>query len=180
MSTPAVRIRLMQLEDINQVVALDRLSFNLPWSANSYRFELLENQTSRLWVSELVTDEQPGKIVAMIVVWQIMDEAHIATIAVAPEYRRLGIGRHLLAFALKHAAQDGLVTATLEVRAGNLAAQALYEQFGFHLAGVRPGYYQDNHEDALIMDAKLDRLAEWIYSTESTLILPKEKENEAR
>lgn len=180
MSTTAVCIRAMQLDDIEQVVALDRLSFSLPWSANSYRFELLENQSSRLWVSELVTDFQPGKIVAMIVVWQIVDEAHIATIAVHPDYRRLGVGRHLLAFALKHAAQDGLVTATLEVRAGNLAAQSLYEHFGFKVAGIRPRYYQDNHEDAWIMDARLDRLAEWIFSTESTLILPKEKENEAR
>jgi ribosomal-protein-alanine N-acetyltransferase len=180
MSTPVVHLRAMQMDDIEQVAALDRLSFSLPWSANSYRFELLENQASRLWVAELLDDDQPVKIVAMIVIWQIVDEAHIATLAVHPEYRRLGLGRRLLAFALMEAARGGLTTATLEVRAGNLAAQALYRQFGFFIAGVRPRYYLDNHEDALIMDVKLDGLADWIYNTEDTLILPKENENEAR
>jgi ribosomal-protein-alanine N-acetyltransferase len=180
MSTQVIRIRAMQMEDIEQVAALDRLSFSLPWPANSYRFELLENQTSRLWVSELEEDDQPRIILAMIVVWQIVDEAHIATIAVHPDYRRLGIGKHLLAYALKHAAQQGMMNATLEVRAGNLAAQALYEQFGFYVAGVRHRYYQDNYEDALIMDVKLEGLADWIRCTENTLILLEEKENEAR
>ena len=180
MSAQEIRIRAMQIEDIEQVAALDRMSFSLPWSANSYRFELFENQNSCLWVSELVREDQPPLIIAMIVVWQIVDEAHIATIAVHPDYRRLGIGKHLLAYSLKHAAQQGMLTATLEVRAGNLAAQALYAQFGFYVAGVRHRYYQDNFEDALVMDAKLAGLEEWISCTENTLILPKEKENEAR
>lgn len=180
MSAQVIRIRAMKIEDVEQVAALDRMSFSLPWSANSYRFELFENQNSHLWVSEMVHEDQPPQIVAMIVLWQILDEAHIATIAVHPDYRRLGIGKHLLAYSLKHAAQQGLVTATLEVRAGNQAAQALYEQFGFYIAGVRHRYYQDNHEDALIMDVKLAGLADWICCTENTLMIPKEKENEAR
>jgi [ribosomal protein S18]-alanine N-acetyltransferase len=174
MSRPLILIRSMQMEDIEKVVAIDRLSFSLPWPTSSYRFELLENKTSRLWVSEHIGDGSQGRIVAMIVVWNIVDEAHIATIAVHPEYRRLGIGKHLLAYALKDALQQGMHTATLEVRAGNQAAQAMYRQFGFVTAGIRLRYYQDNQEDALIMTARLENLASWIQATENTMILSQE------
>jgi len=179
MSSPAILIRLMQMEDVEQVVAIDRLSFSLPWPANSYRFELLENQSSHLWVAECVGDGNPVRIVAMIVVWHIVDEAHIATIAVHPDYRRLGIGKRLLAFTLKDAVDQGMHSATLEVRAGNLAAQTMYSQFGFYIAGVRPRYYQDNQEDAMLMSAKLDGRADWIRSAENTLTLRKEADHES-
>jgi ribosomal-protein-alanine N-acetyltransferase len=174
MSSPVVVIRSMQPEDIEPVVAIDRLSFSLPWPTSSSRFELFENQTSRLWVSELSEDGSPERIVAMIVVWNIVDEAHIATIAVHPAYRRMGIGKHLLAYALKDGVQQGMRTSTLEVRAGNQAAQELYRQFGFVTAGIRLHYYQDNQEDALIMTAQLDDLASWVYTTENTMILRQE------
>jgi [ribosomal protein S18]-alanine N-acetyltransferase len=174
MSRPIVVIRPMQMEDIEPVAAIDRLSFSLPWPTSSYRFELFENQTSRLWVSELFEDGSPYRIVAMTVVWNIVDEAHIATIAVHPAYRRMGIGKHLLAYTLKDGLQQGMRTATLEVRAGNQAAQALYHQFGFITAGMRLHYYQDNQEDAMIMTARLDDLASWVYATENTMILRQE------
>jgi [ribosomal protein S18]-alanine N-acetyltransferase len=174
MSRPLILIRSMQMEDIEQVVAIDRLSFSLPWPTSSYRFELLENKTSRLWVSEQIGDGSQGRIVAMIVVWNIVDEAHIATIAVHPEYRRLGIGKHLLAYALKDAVQQGMHTSTLEVRAGNQAAQVMYRQFGFETVGIRLRYYQDNQEDALIMTARLENLASWIQATDNTMILSQE------
>jgi [ribosomal protein S18]-alanine N-acetyltransferase len=174
MSSPLILIRSMQMEDIEQVVAIDRLSFSLPWPTSSYRFELLENKASRLWVSEHIGEVSKGRIVAMIVVWNIVDEAHIATIAVHPEYRRLGIGKHLLAYALKDAVQQGMHTATLEVRAGNQAAQTMYRQFGFAIAGIRLHYYQDNQEDAMIMTARLNNLASWVHATENTMILSQE------
>jgi len=179
MSSPAILIRAMQMEDIEQVVAIDRLSFSLPWPANSYRFELKENKTSRLWVVERVDDGNPAKIIAMIVVWQIVDEAHIATIAVHPEYRQLGIGKRLLAYALRAARWQGMHTATLEVRAGNLAAQAMYCKFGFVIAGIRPHYYQDNQEDALIMTAKLDGLVDHIHTSENPKIIYEEADRES-
>lgn len=179
MSSPAIQIRLMQIEDIEQVVAIDRLSFSLPWPANSYRFELQENKTSRLWVAERVEDNLPHQIVAMIVMWQIVDEAHIATIAVHPQFRRLGIGKGLLAFALKDTSRMGMRTATLEVRAGNLAAQAMYSQFGFMIEGVRPRYYQDNQEDALVLTVKLEDHASWLRYAENPMNLPEEADRES-
>ena len=87
----------------------------------------------------------------MIVMWLIVDEAHIATIAVHPDFRRQGIAARLLITALLNAFQNQMIQATLEVRAGNQAAQVLYQNFGFTVVGVRAHYYRDNHEDAWIM-----------------------------
>jgi len=145
------RIRPMQPEDLEAVKEIDRLSFSLPWPENAYRFELFENPGSRLWVAELQPSEAQPVIAGVIVVWLILDEAHIATLAVHPQYRRCGLARELLATALLAAIRAGMRLATLEVRAGNLAAQQLYRHFGFEVVGSRPRYYRDNNEDALIM-----------------------------
>lgn len=144
-------IRPMVLEDLPAVQEIDRLSFTLPWPASSFRYELLENDRSQLWVAEALHPNGQKTIIGAIVVWLVVDEAHIATLAVHPEYRQMGIGKRLLITALRAAQQAGMQIATLEVRAGNLAAQALYQQFGFQVVGKRSAYYQDNHEDALIM-----------------------------
>lgn len=146
-----IHVRPMTGEDLEQVVAIDRMSFSLPWPPSSYRFELNENPSSRLWVAEIQEEDGKNRIVGMIVVWLIMDEAHIATIAVHPEYRKRGIGRRLLVEALRESVQMGVISATLEVRVGNLAAQKLYKDLGFDVVSTRPRYYMDNNEDALIM-----------------------------
>jgi len=87
----------------------------------------------------------------VIVVWFIIDEAHIATLAVHPSYRGFGVAKCLLTTALKSALDKGMKLATLEVRANNHAAQALYRHFGFENVGQRRRYYRDNNEDAIIM-----------------------------
>jgi [ribosomal protein S18]-alanine N-acetyltransferase len=135
------------MEDVPVVHEIDMLSFSLPWPERSFRFELTENPTSRGWVAEV-----SGKVVAMLVLWLIVDEAHIATIAVHPDFRRQGLGEQILLHALKAVRDEGARRAFLEVRAGNSAAQAMYEKYGFEVAGVRPGYYRDNNEDALLMN----------------------------
>ena len=145
---PSLQIRPMRLEDVPRVVQIDQLSFSMPWPEKSYRFELTQNPGSRLWVAEC---SDPSRIVGMIVMWLIVDEAHIATIAVHPDFRLQGIAARLLTTALFNAVQNQMIQATLEVRAGNQAAQALYQNFGFTVVGVRPHYYRDNHEDAWIM-----------------------------
>ena len=137
--------------------AIDKISFTMPWPESAYRYELFENISSLLWVAEA---QEPGgalRVVGMVVVWLVVDEAHIATIAVHPDYRGLGIAQELLCAGLIEAIEKGMRSATLEVRAHNLAAQRLYRRFRFEDAGVRPRYYRDNFEDALIMTAhKLD------------------------
>jgi ribosomal-protein-alanine N-acetyltransferase len=144
--------RRMEETDIEQVFAIDQRSFSLPWSERSYRFEVTDNPNSRPWVAETTHPDGRKEIVGMAVVWMIVDEAHIGTIAVHPDFRGLGIGRELMLAALRQAAQDGCVKACLEVRSGNVVAQNLYRSLGFEVVGVRPRYYKDNQEDAFLMD----------------------------
>ena len=147
----AISIRPMKSEDLAQVQTIDRLSFSMPWPSSAYEYELYENPLSLLWVAEAHMPEGEDIVVGMVVVWLIVDEAHIATIAVLPEYRGQGIARCLLVTALQAVIRRNFRIATLEVRSGNLAAQNLYSRFGFATVGFRPQYYRDNNEDALIM-----------------------------
>jgi len=149
----SIRYRKMTLDDITQVHQIDILSFNLPWPEKSYQFELNQNPNSILWVAEALQD-QPGAVpiqVGMIVIWLIMDEAHVATLAIHPDFRGLGLSKKLLAIGLHESIQRGAVESTLEVRASNLFAQKLYEKFGYQIVGLRPRYYHDNNEDAILM-----------------------------
>jgi ribosomal-protein-alanine N-acetyltransferase len=136
----------MTMDDLEQVVAIDQISFSLPWPARSFKFELTDNPASRCWVIEV-----DGKIAAMVVAWMIVDEIHIATIATHPDYREQGLGKQLLLYTLKSAMEEGAVTSFLEVRAGNSIAMKMYVDFGFVETGRREGYYKDNNEDAILM-----------------------------
>ncbi len=149
--TFTLHFRPMQLEDIEAVQAIDRASFSTPWPTRAYHYELNSNSKSILWVAEINSPDGEKLIVGMTVVWLIIDEAHIATIAVHPDYRQLGIGAHLLAKSLESVIRRGAEQATLEVRASNHAAQSLYKRFGFEVVGRRPRYYKDNAEDAILM-----------------------------
>lgn len=140
----------MTLDDVARVHQIDQLSFAMPWSERSYRFELTENKNAVAWVAER-KDLESTQVIGMIVIWAILDEAHIATVAIHPDYRGQGLGRRLLARALMAAHERGARLAYLEVRRGNLTAQKLYNQFGFEVVGERPRYYIDNNEDALLM-----------------------------
>lgn len=151
-SSSLIRLREMKIDDVERVHAIDQLSFSLPWSERSFRFELTENRNSSVWVAEIVGEEgAPPAVIGMIVVWIVLDEAHIATLAVHPDYRKLGAGRCLLTQGLRASAERGAQIAYLEVRKSNLAAQALYESFSFEVVGERKRYYKDNQEDALLM-----------------------------
>jgi ribosomal-protein-alanine N-acetyltransferase len=141
-----VSFRRMELGDVPAIHEIDRLSFSLPWPERSFRYEIMENPVSRGWVAE--TD---GRVVAMLVLWFVVDEAHIATIATHPDFRQRGIGESLMIEALKAVYLEGARRAFLEVRAGNLVAQDLYKKYGFSVDGIRLRYYKDNNEDAILM-----------------------------
>lgn len=144
-------IRSMRLDDLPAVHEVDRTSFSMPWPESAYRYELLENPQSMLWVAEALLSEGKPKVVGSIVIWLILDEAHIATLSTHPDYRDQGIAKELLATALEAAVRRGFAKALLEVRAHNTIAQNLYHKFGFEVVGRRPRYYHDNKEDALLM-----------------------------
>jgi ribosomal-protein-alanine N-acetyltransferase len=165
-------IRKMTLDDVPAVVDLDQRSFSLPWPERSFRFELTDNPASRCWVAEL-----DGNIIGMIVVWLIVDEAHVATIATHPDFRRKGIAKRLLSHALQKLLEQGARSSFLEVRASNLAAQELYRKFGYEETGRRPRYYKDNDEDAILMN--LDSLdVERLFLDDHPSTLDKEEQNE--
>ncbi len=132
--------------DVPAVHEIDLLAFTLPWPERSFRFEVTSNPVSRCWVAEV-----DGRVAGMAVVWMIVDEAHVATIATHPDFRRQGIGGKLLTHLLRSAMGEGAVRSLLEVRASNEAAQSMYRRFGYVEDGRRPRYYKDNNEDAILM-----------------------------
>jgi ribosomal-protein-alanine N-acetyltransferase len=146
----SVSFRRMLEADMPAVHQIDHSSFSMPWPERSFRFEVTSNPAARCWVAE-----QEGQVVAILVIWMIVDEAHIATIATHPEFRRRGIGRELLVHALREAVQEGAQRAFLEVRAGNETALAMYHGMGFAEDGRRRRYYKDNGEDAILMSMDL-------------------------
>jgi ribosomal-protein-alanine N-acetyltransferase len=113
----------------------------------------------------------------MIVVWLIVEEAHVATIATHPDFRRKGIAKRLLSHALQKLMEQGARSSFLEVRESNLAAQAMYRKFGYEETGRRRRYYKDNDEDAILMN--LDSLsAERLLFDDQPSTADKEEQNE--
>jgi ribosomal-protein-alanine N-acetyltransferase len=141
-----IEIRRMELKDIPEVVEIDRSSFTLPWTERSFKYEVQENTAARCWVTTV-----DGRVVSMLVLWIIVDEAHIATIATHPHFRRRGFARQVLVKSLVSARGEGAIKALLEVRARHVVAQKIYCDIGFVEVGRRPMYYRDNGEDAVLM-----------------------------
>ena len=144
--TPVLLVRPMTVDDLADVQLIERASFTTPWPSNAYRQELETNRLAQYLVASLA-----GTIVAYGGIWLMVDEAHVTTFAVHPRYRRRRIGERLLVALLDLAIDRRAREATLEVRLSNLAARRLYEKYGFRPVGIRPRYYSDDHEDALIM-----------------------------
>ncbi len=149
-------VRAMAMEDLRAVLNIDRLSFPLPWSEKTYQYEIKENPSSYMYVVEVFKDGIP-KIVGYAGFWYIVDEAHISTLAVHPDYRGYRIGELLLDTVVNHAEKLNAKIITLEVRISNQIAINLYEKFDFKVVGSRPRYYRDNNEDALLMTRKNPR-----------------------
>jgi ribosomal-protein-alanine N-acetyltransferase len=136
----------MRLEDLAEVQRIEEASFSTPWPENAYRSELMTNRLASYLVARAA-----GRIVAYGGMWLMVDEAHITTFAVHPAWRRQRIGERLLLAFFDLARDRHAREATLEVRLSNLAARRLYEKYGFRPVRLRPRYYSDNNEDALIM-----------------------------
>ena len=142
----AVRVEPMTVADLPAVHAIERASFSVPWPDDAYRNELLTNRLASYIVARAGDD-----IVGFGGLWVMVDEAHITTFAVEPRWRRRGVGEWLLLALLDRALDRHAREATLEVRLSNVPARRLYEKYGFRPVGIRPRYYSDNGEDALIM-----------------------------
>lgn len=133
-------------DDIPEILSLDQECFARPWSEALFTHEIL-SPTSMVFIAR---DKE--SFVGFISMMMVYDEAHITNVAVSIPYRRRRIAYSLLQIAESAAAACGMLRLTLEVRVGNSAARALYEKFGYTAVGIRPHYYDDNGEDAVIMD----------------------------
>ena len=145
---PPVKLTLqpMSVEDIPAVHAIESASFPTPWPPYAFRQELETNRMAHYLVVRA-----GERVIAYAGIWLMVDEAHVTTFAVLPAYRRRGVGGLLMSGLMALSADTGATVLTLEVRLGNVAARQLYQRFGFRPVGVRPRYYSDNGEDALIM-----------------------------
>jgi ribosomal-protein-alanine N-acetyltransferase len=140
----------MRPEDLEDVLAIERVSFSMPWSRGAFLYEMEQNRVARCWVTR-----EGARLVGYLCLWEVADELHITNIAVHPATRRRGIGRALLRTVLDEARGRGPRLVVLEVRPSNHGARTLYESFGFRVVGRRRGYYYDTGEDALVMEAGL-------------------------
>ncbi len=136
----------MTVDDLGAVQEIEGESFTTPWPPHAYRSEL---ETNRL--AHYIVARYGDQLVGFAGMWLMVDEAHITTFAVRKTWRRQGVGERLLLAILDLAKARGAREATLEVRPSNHPARKLYEKYGFALVGVRPRYYSDDNEDALIM-----------------------------
>ncbi|MCD6474965.1 MAG: ribosomal protein S18-alanine N-acetyltransferase [Anaerolineaceae bacterium] len=145
-------IRRMKAEDLHRVWEIDVQSFSLPWTESSFRNDYFINKNSRMWVVETLDDGGNPLVIGSMVAWLILDEVHLGTIAVDTDFRKRGIGETLIRTLLQEMTSEGAVRVELEVRKSNIAAQSLYQKFGFIIKGEHKNYYSDNHEDALLME----------------------------
>ena len=146
-------IRVMTAEDLAQVIVLERDAFKNPWSPELLRRELYHVWSTILLAEEPAPEPHQGETVLLgcIIFWVVHDELHILNIAVGSSQRRRGVARALLTSALERGRARHCTLATLEVRRSNVAALELYKAFAFRIVGVRPNYYVDEGEDALVM-----------------------------
>jgi ribosomal-protein-alanine N-acetyltransferase len=162
----------MRIEDVPTVSEIEQIVFTLPWSSTAFAYELRNNASAQYhvlryvpWVHRSWEDRVLPRSVRRFLpshksdqsllgyggFWLALEEAHICTLAMRPEWRGRGLGELLLASLVECAIEHHAELITLEVRVSNTTAQNLYQKYGFEIVGRRKGYYSDNGEDALIM-----------------------------
>lgn len=140
-------VPLTSAQEIDGILAVEAESFTNPWTRDMYLAELENRGVSFFFLAK----NEAGQIVGFCSFWYVLDEVHVNNLAVLPEYRRRGVASSILKRMFTETRRMGAKRVTLEVRRSNLAAQHLYENFGFAVAGVRRGYYRQPEEDALIL-----------------------------
>jgi ribosomal-protein-alanine N-acetyltransferase len=141
-----VRLRRLELGDLDAIERIERASYPTPWSRSMFASELAKPSSLSLGAVD-----DTGALVGYLVLSRYVDAWHVMNVAVAPDRRREGVASALLRQLLDETKDDVQRGYTLEVRVSNVGAISLYEGFGFKPKGVRRGYYTDNREDALIM-----------------------------
>lgn len=146
----APTVRPMTVEDLDEVLVIERASFQTPWSRGAFQYELTQNRVARCLVVR-----EGRALSGYLCLWEIGREIHVTNVAVDPARRRRGLARLLLGTVLEDARARAIELVFLEVRPTNSDAVRLYESLGFRVIGRRKGYYFDTGEDALVMEATL-------------------------
>jgi [ribosomal protein S18]-alanine N-acetyltransferase len=141
-----VSVRPAVLKDLDFVMDIECRSFPSPWSRETLKEEL----DGRNW-SHVQVAESGGNAVGFMIYWIVLDEMHLLNLAVHPDWRRMGIAAAMLHRLMSVANKENTAKIFLEVRTSNRSAQMLYRKFGFKPIGIRPKYYTDNGEDAVVM-----------------------------
>ena len=141
---------LMDQSHVESIARLESVCFNDPWSINSIQSEL--NNALSLWVVAV----ESNRVVGYVGSQSVMGWADMMNLAVDPDYRNRGIGRELVAQLIKRLKENEVTCLTLEVRVSNTPAVNLYNSLGFCEVGIRPGYYRNPKEDALILRREWD------------------------
>jgi len=149
--TGRIEIRGMSEGDLDEVMQIERRSFPTPWSRRLFERELLLPYAKAFVALEI----PPNQVVGYICFWLVAQETHILNLAAHPERRRRGIGSRLLRYGVNYCREKGAQEITLEVRRSNYQAISLYRNFQFQPRGIRPHYYSDSGEDAVIMSLRL-------------------------
>ena len=143
-------IRRMTADDIEKVLVVERACFSHPWSAEVFSATLLLPY-AHYYVAEITDEDGTQKIIGECGVRDIVGEGEITNVAVHPDWQGFGIASRMLGDVLARSLEEGMTAFTLEVRAGNRPAIALYEKYGFRTEGIRADFYDKPVEDALIM-----------------------------
>ncbi len=151
---PEIRVRRMSEEDLDEVLELQSQAFTHPWSAELFKREMTHDWSTILLAEDLEL-EGARRILGFLIYWLVHDELHVLNLATAPAHRRRGVARALMEHTLAAARKHRCTLATLEVRRSNEGAIQLYRSFGFRAVGIRPNYYVDEREDAIVMNADL-------------------------
>jgi [ribosomal protein S18]-alanine N-acetyltransferase len=132
-----------------QILEIERASFISPWSGFAFKAET-EKSISQLWV--LISDKTVSGYICFLMVG---DEIQLLNLAVHPEKKRQGLGERLLSRMIAKGVAQGVRSVWLEVRPSNMSARNLYKKLGFQEAGIRPNYYPETKEDAILMSLTL-------------------------
>ena len=160
-----VRITPMRRRHLRAVLRIEQRTYPRPWSYSLFLGEIGQRATRTYLVARV-----GGTLVGYAGTFQAVDESHVTTIVVDPDWHRRGVATRLLIALARAAIDRGSTSVTLEVRVSNSGAQALYRRFGFVPAGMRKAYYPDNREDALVMwahDVNTEAYAERLATIEA-------------
>jgi ribosomal-protein-alanine N-acetyltransferase len=144
-------IRPMKIDDLQKVLEIEKQSFTVPWTQDLFFSELTKNRYARYFVLE-----KSNEVVGYLGLWHKGSNFHITNIAIAEKVRRKGYGEKLLKFIEKIAAISRIRKISLEVRRSNCIAQDMYKKYGYNVMRVLRNYYQEEREDALVMEKKLN------------------------